>query len=95
MRGVPAQNLYEEADMKLFLGENCPQCEGLKKRIDLATVPGLTVYNVGEPDSEESAKALAEADLYDIWGVPALVTADGAVVRDAFQILDFLKEACA
>lgn len=35
--------------MKLFIGTNWPQCEALKKRIDLYQVPNLKVHII--PDS--------------------------------------------
>jgi hypothetical protein len=83
--------------MKLFLGTNCPQCEALKKRIDLGDVPGLEVHHVpasGVPDTAADAVALAEADLHDVFSVPALVT-DGRRICDVFEILDELQGALA
>jgi len=81
--------------MKLFIGTNCPQCEALRKRVDLERVPGLEVHYVpdsGAPASEEDVKALSEADFHDIYSVPALVT-DGGTIQDVFEILEELQGA--
>jgi len=81
--------------MKLFLGTNCPQCEALRKRIDLNQIPGLEVYTIpssGIPVSDEDASALSEADMHDIYSVPALVK-DGRTIQDVFDILEELQSA--
>ena len=73
--------------MKLFLGTDCPQCRALEKRIDLQRVPGLEVHRApdsGIPGSEEDAQALAEADLCNIYSVPALLSA-GRTIHDVFE----------
>jgi len=85
--------------MKLFLGTNCPQCEALKRRIDLSRVPWLEVYTIpssGVPSDDMEAKALAEADHHDIYTVPALVIGPPGhdrVVLDLFEIADRLQAA--
>ncbi|MFO7958102.1 MAG: hypothetical protein R6X33_13510 [Candidatus Brocadiia bacterium] len=79
--------------MKLFIGPNCPQCEALKKRVDLERVPGLEVHCVpdsGVPANDDEAVALSEADYHDIYSVPALVS-DGRTVCDVFDILEELR----
>jgi len=79
--------------MKLFLGTACPQCDALKKRIDLESVEGLEVYvlpSSGVPITDDDAAAFAEADFHNVFSVPALVTSAG-VVLDVFEILEILK----
>ncbi|MGD2175615.1 MAG: hypothetical protein PVJ27_09445 [Candidatus Brocadiaceae bacterium] len=83
--------------MKLFIGPNCPQCEALKKRVDLEQVPDLEVHLIpgsGVPANDDEATPLSEADYQDIYSVPALVT-DGQTVHDVFDILDELRGAIA
>ena len=79
--------------MKLFIGPNCPQCEALKKRVDLDQVPDLEVHLIpdsGVPAKQGEAAALSEADFHDIYSVPALVS-DGRTVCDVFDILEELR----
>ena len=67
--------------MILFLGPACPRCDELKQRVDLDTVPVLTVVHTDGPDG------LAEADMYDVFSVPALVLDDGSHVTDLEAIV--------
>ena len=72
-------------DMILFLGANCPQCEALKRRVDLTAVPVLTIIHTDSPDG------LAESDFYDVLAVPTLVLDGGKLVTDMEAIVAQLK----
>jgi len=66
--------------MILFVSSNCPKCESLKPYPD-----DVTVMNI-----DSNPDALAEADFFDIVGVPALVT-DGGIVRDFDDVREILE----
>jgi len=78
---------------------SCPNCEALEKRIDLDSVPGLTVYRLPDdlkPHQEGDTDGLAEADYYDVMSTPTLIADvddDAKRIVDVFTIMDLLKEA--